>query len=81
MSGEGDVSDDPTYDALLTLDRLESLREEMLELGATTADDLASRSERAATEALADLRDLGLTSLADLTARIAELHRDLDASV
>ena len=80
MSGEDDAPDDPTYDALLLLDRLESLREEMLELGATTADDLAARSDRAAAEALADLRDLGLTSLADLTARIEALHRDLDAS-
>jgi hypothetical protein len=80
MSGEGDAPADPTYDALLMLDRLEALREEMLELGATTADDLARRSDRDATEALAELRDLGLTSLADLTARIKALHRDLDAS-
>jgi hypothetical protein len=80
MSGEGDAPDDPTYDALLMLDRLESLREEMLELGATTADDLAGRSERAAAGALAELRDLGLTSLADLTGRIEALHRELDAS-
>jgi hypothetical protein len=80
MGDENDAPDGPIYDALLMLDRLESLREEMLELGATTADDLAARSERAAAEALADLRDLGLNSLSDLTARIAALHRELDAS-
>jgi hypothetical protein len=78
MSGEGDAPDDPTYDELLTLDRLESLREEMLDLGATTADELAARPDRAAAEALAELRDLGLASLAALTARIDALHRDLD---
>jgi hypothetical protein len=81
VSDEADTPDDPTYDALLRLDRLESLREEMLDLGAATADELAALSGPAAAEALAELRDLGLTSLADLTARIEALHRDLDASV
>jgi hypothetical protein len=81
VSDEADTPDDPTYDALLRLDRLESLREELLDLGAATADELAALSAPAAAEALAELRDLGLTSLADLTARIEALHRDLDASV
>jgi hypothetical protein len=79
MSDENPApTDDPTYDALLTLDDLESLREEMEEVGATTADDLARRADPAAAETLAGLRAHGLTSLAGLTARIDELHRQLD---
>jgi hypothetical protein len=78
MSDEQTPPSDPTYAALLLLDELESLREEMRELGATTAAELAARADPAAAETLAGLRAHGLTSLAELSARIDELHRQLD---
>lgn len=78
MSDEPTPPSDPTYATLLLLDELESLREEMRELGATTAGELAGRADPAAAETLAGLRAHGLTSLAELSARIDALHRQLD---
>ncbi len=72
-------SNDQAYDLLLTLEQLESLREEMTELGVDSADELARLPRAEAAAVLAELRDLDLDSLAAVTARIEELHRRLDA--
>jgi hypothetical protein len=66
------------YELMLTLDDLESLREELEELGASTDADLASLATGEALALLTELRALGLDSLAALTDRIAALHRQLD---
>ena len=74
-----DSSNDRAYDLLLALEQLESLREEMTELGVDSADELARLPPAEAAAVLAELRDLGLDSLAAVTARIDELHHRLDA--
>jgi hypothetical protein len=40
---EGDVFDPQEYDELLQLERLESLEEEMMELGVTSLDEIRER--------------------------------------
>lgn len=70
---------DATYDLLLALEGLESLREQMAELGAEGAADLAGLADAEAADLLRELRALGLDSLAAVQARIDELHRRLDA--
>ena len=79
MPDEPRPTDDPMYDLLLDIEHLESLREEMAELGVTTAAELASLLSAEATDVLTALQDLDLASMADLDARIGELHRQLDA--
>ena len=74
-----DSSNDRAYDLLLALEQLESLREEMTELGVDSADELARLPQAEAAAVLTELRDLGLDTLAAVTARIEELHRRLDA--
>lgn len=69
---------DATYDLLLALEGLESLREQMAELGAERADDLAGLADAEAADLLRELRALGLDSLAAVQARIDELHHRLD---
>jgi hypothetical protein len=66
------------YDLLLTLDELESVREEMDELGAATAGDLAHLGTPEALALVAELEALGLDSMAALTERITALHQQLD---
>lgn len=70
---------DATYDLLLALEGLESLREQMAELGVERTDDLAGLADAEAADLLRELRALGLDSLAAVQARIDELHRRLDA--
>lgn len=70
---------DATYDLLLALEGLESLREQMAELGAERAGDLAGLADAEAADLLRELRALGLDSLAAVQARIDELHHRLDA--
>jgi NCAIR mutase (PurE)-related protein len=78
MTSPDAAPDNPLHEHLLTLDEMESLREEMADLGAATAADLDARGDEAAAEVAERLREMGLTSLADLDARIAALHRLLD---
>ncbi len=40
---DSDELDDDEYDALMLLDRLESLEDEMVELGVTTLEELRAR--------------------------------------
>jgi hypothetical protein len=75
---ESPDSEAAPYDLLLTLDELESLREEMDELGAATAGDLADLGTPAALALLAELAALDLDSVAALTERIMALHQQLD---
>ena len=42
LEGDADLDDDE-YDAMMLLDRLESLEEEMQELGVATLDELRAR--------------------------------------
>ena len=77
MAGPSDADPAP-YDLLLTLDELESLREEMDDLGATTAGDLAHLGTPEALALLAELEALDLDSVAALTERITALHQRLD---
>ena len=41
--GDDDADDDDEYGAMMLLDQLESLEEEMMELGVTTLDELRAR--------------------------------------
>lgn len=66
------------YEVLLALDDLESLREELAEVGATTAAELAALATAEALALLDDLRAYDLDSLAALNARLAALHERLD---
>jgi hypothetical protein len=78
MAHERQSATGPTYSLLLDLEHLESMREEMEELGVTTATALADLGSPTATTLLQDLREQGLESVADLNARIAQLHAQLD---
>jgi hypothetical protein len=83
------------YDRMLLLEDLESLREEMEEIGVTNLEEVrrwldappADRAhgtvQRADLVALRAIRELmedhGITTLAQLEEQIAELHAGLDA--
>ena len=70
---------DPSYDALLEMDRLEELLEAMGELGAS--DRLAVESlpvSPSSVEVLAEMNALGMTSTDQIEARLAELAAALD---
>jgi hypothetical protein len=90
-----DGLDAGAYDRMLLLEDLESLREEMEELGVTNlaevrrwldappADRVHGAVPRADLVALRSIRalmdDHSITTLAELEERIAELHAELDA--
>ena len=90
-----DGLDAGAYDRMLLLEDLESLREEMEELGVTNlaevrrwldvppADRAHGVAPRADLVALRSIRalmdDHGITTLAELEERIAALHAELDA--
>lgn len=73
MSNQADNSSNPSYAKMLMLDDLESLLEEIEEHGLGTAQP---------SDLSADLREqmleLGVTSVPQLSERIAQLHAELD---
>ena len=72
-------SDDPSYDALLEMDRLEELLEAMGELGASDRSAVESLPvSPASVEVLAELDALRMDSSDQIEARLAELAAVLD---
>lgn len=70
---------DPSYDALLEMDRLEELLEAMGELGASDRANVESLPvSPASVEVLAELDALRMTSTDRIEARLAELAALLD---
>src|SRR4051812_45226699 len=93
----GPMSDEPTgaeYEQMLLLDDLESLREEMEEVGVADLEEVrrwldmpaadrahgtVGRADLAALRAIRELMDEhGITTRAQLEERIAALHAELD---
>jgi len=91
------MSDEPTgaeYEQMLLLDDLESLREEMEEVGVADLEEVrrwldmpaadrahgtVGRADLAALRAIRELmEEHGITTRAQLEERIAELHAELD---
>ena len=70
----GDGSASTEYGLTLLLDRLESLVEEMDEIGVTTRS--AAESHPLVGE---EMDELGVASRAEAVARISDLHRRLDS--
>lgn len=79
MSSQSAPESNRIYATLLQLERLEALREEMDELGAASAAELAARpADPDLDDLLDDLRELGIEQTSELEARIAALHEQLD---